>query len=225
MKNEIWLIWKNPETRIRYKVGNLIYDGQYTFKYINPELNDAKSKGFKCFPGFENISEIYQSDSMFPNIKTRLPNTNRSDYLSILNSYNLEKDSSEFEILKATKGRLLTDNYEFVPAFDANKVEFDIAGTRYQKDVKKIKNLIDTNDNLIFELEEDNPFDENAIKVILNKNGNKYCLGYIPRYYSLEIANLLRKKVEYSAMIQSLNFESKINDEHITAFVKLIFNK
>lgn len=225
MKNEMWLIWKNPESRRRYKIGVLIYDCKYTFKYVDPELSDATLTGFKYFPGFEDINKTYQSDDLFANIETRLPNPGRPDYLSVLNSYNLEKDSDKFEILKATKGRLLTDNYEFVPAFDSNKVEFDVAGTRHCDDIKKCKKLIEVNDNLLLELDPDNKFDANAIKVILKKNGNTYHLGYVPRYYTSELTELLKKKVEYSAMIQSLNFESKINDEDITAFVKLIFNK
>lgn len=36
---------------------------------------------------------------------------------------------------------------------------------------------------------------------------------------------MLKGNIEYSAMIQSLNFESEMYDEDIVAFVKLIFNK
>ena len=225
MKKEMWLIWKHPKSRRRYKIGILNYeDGIYKFKYVNPELNDSVEAGFKYFPGFEDINKTYTSDELFANIETRLPNPTRADYLEILNLYNLEKNSSKIDILKATKGRLLTDNYEFVPAFDLNKVEFDVAGTRHCPDVQKCQNIIEVNDKLTLELEPENKQDPNAIKVILNKNGIKYHLGYVPRYYSSCLAELLEKNIEYSAMIQSLNFESEINDEDITAFVKLIFN-
>lgn len=225
MKKEMWLIWKHPESRRRYKIGILTYEeNKYTFKYVDPELNSATEVGFRYFPGFEDINEIYESSELFANIATRLPNTGRADYLEILNSYNLEKDSTQLEILKSTKGRLLTDNYEFVPSFDSNKVEFDVAGTRHCPDVKKCMNLINVNDKLLLELEPDNEYDKKAIKVIFYKNGIKYHLGYVPRYYSSELAQLLENKKEYSAMIQSLNFESEINDEDITAYVKLIIN-
>jgi len=224
MKNEMWLIWKHPESRRRYKIGILTYqENKYQFKYVDPELNNAIAAGVGYFPGFEDVNKIYESEELFANIETRLPNPGRADYLEILNSYNLEKESSKLEILKATKGRLLTDNYEFVPAFDSNKVEFDVAGTRHCPDVKKCSELISINDKLLLELEPDNEFDTNAIKVIFFKNGIKYHLGYVPRYYSSELAKLLENNIEYSAMIQSLNFESEFNDEDITAFVKLIF--
>lgn len=221
----MWLIWKQPESRRRYKVGTLKYDNEeYIFEYTNPELNDAHKAGFEYFPGFDNINEVYKSVELFANIETRLPNPKRPDYLEILNAYNLKKDSSKLEILKATKGRLLTDNYEFVPSFDTDKIEFDVAGTRYCKEIKKCINLIKINDKLLLELEPDNIYDQNAIKVILEKNGKKYHLGYVPRYYAKYLSNLLKNNIKYSAMIQSLNFESKFNDEDINAYVKLIFD-
>ena len=225
MKNEMWLIWKQPETRRRYKVGILKYDNcEYVFEYINPELKDAKEAGFEYFPGFDNTTQIYKSAELFANIETRLPNFKRPDYLEILNAYNLNKDSNKLEILRATKGRLITDNYEFVPSFDTNKIEFDVAGTRHCKDVKKCINLIKVNDKLLLELEPENTYDPNAIKVILEKNGKKYHLGYVPRYYAEYLSDLLKNNIKYSAMIQSLNFESKFNDEDINAYVKLIFD-
>lgn len=45
----------------------------------------------------------------------------------------------------------------------------------------------------------------------------------MPRYYAKELTDLLKNKVEYSAMIQSINFESELTDEDITTYVKLIF--
>lgn len=228
MKKEMWLIWKDPVSRRRYKIGTLVYDkNKYIFNYVNPELNDAIKAGFKYFPGFSDIYKTYESKELFANILTRLPNKSRPDYLEILNSYNLEIDSDDLEILKATRGRLLTDNFEFVAAFDYNKVEFDVAGTRHCKDVKKCveRNLININDKLELELDSTNEYDNNAIKVLFYKDGHKYHLGYVPRYYTEELSKLLKSNILYSAMIQSLNFESEISDEDITAYVKLIFNK
>lgn len=225
MNGDMWLIWKHPETRRRYKIGVLMYnEGKYIFNYINPELDDAIKIGFDYFPGFDDINRQYVSTELFGNISTRLPNVKRPDYLEILNSYGLEKNSTKLEILKATKGRLLTDNYEFVPVFDTKKVEFDVAGTGHCVGAKRCKGLININDKLQLLLEPENIYDKNAIKVIFNKNGKSYHLGYVPRYYSKELSELLKNNIEYSAMIKSLNFDSEIYDEDITAYVKIIFN-
>ena len=106
-----------------------------------------------------------------------------------------------------------------------NKIEFDVAGTNHCPDIKKCKNLIRVNDKLLLELEPQNKSDENAIKILLNKENKIYRLGYVPRYYAKELKELLINNTEYSAMIQSMNFESNISDEYITAFLKLLFAK
>ena len=221
----MWLIWKEPKTRRRYKIGILSKNNnQYEFKYVNPELNDAKKVGFNYYPGFEDINKIYTNNKLFGNIASRLPNCNRPDYLEILNTYNLKKDSSDLEILKATKGRLITDNYEFVESFDLDKIEFDVAGTSHCDDIKECKKYLNINNKLYLEPEPDNNYDENSIKVIYIKDNKKYHLGYVPRYYSKELLEVLNNKVSYSAMIKSLNFNAKLSDEFITTSVKLIFN-
>lgn len=225
MKDELWLIWKEPMSRRRYKIGILNKEGNiYKFCYVNPELNDAKKVGYKYFPGFEDLTKTYESSNLFTNILTRLPNETRPDYLEILNCYNLEKDSNDFEILKATRGRVITDNYEFVPAFDPFKIEFDVAGTSHCADIDECKKYLKINKKLYLEPEPNNINDKYAIKITFKENDKKFHLGYVPRYYSKELSEELNQGVEYSAMIKSLNLESRLNDENITANVKLILN-
>ena len=225
MKEELWLIWKEPVSHREYKVGKLIKsENMYSFSYINPELDDARAASFKYFPGFEDLSKLYESNKLFANILTRLPNSSRPDYLEILNCYNLNIDSNEFDILRATRGRTFTDNYEFVPAFDSSKLEFDIAGTRYCEDIQKCKDMLKVNKKLYLEPEPDNLQDSNAIKIIFKEDDKVYHLGYVPRYYCKELLAELKNGTQYSAMIQSLNLESQLSDENITANVKLILN-
>ena len=225
MNNEFLLIWKEPLSHKRFKIGILIKlkDG-YEFSYVDPELGEARKVGFNFFPGFNDLSKTYKNNELFINIASRLPNKGRIDYLEILNSYNLDKESSDFDILKATRGRTLTDNYEFVPAFDLNKIEFDVAGTRHCKDINKCKDFLKINRVLYLEPEPNNKNDENAVKVVLKENGKLYHLGYVPRYYSKELLNELNKGAKYSAMIQNLKFNSPFSDENIVANVKLIFD-
>ena len=225
MNNELWLIWKEPLSHRRFKIGILIKlnDG-YEFSYVDPELGEARKVGFNFFPGFNDLSKTYKNNELFINIASRLPNKGRIDYLEILNSYNLDKESSDFDILKATRGRTLTDNYEFVPAFALNKIEFDVAGTRHCKDINKCKDFLKINRVLYLEPEPNNKNDENAVKVVLKENGKLYHLGYVPRYYSKELLNELNKGAKYSAMIQNLKFNSPFSDENIVANVKLIFD-
>ena len=94
--NLLWLIWKSPKKRQRYKIGELTResnpdgDFNYIFKYTNPELDDAKSAGFDFFPGFDEHKMEYRSGKLFENIKTRLLNRRRPDFLDLLNKYKVE---------------------------------------------------------------------------------------------------------------------------------------
>ncbi len=223
MKKELWLIWKEPVSHKEYKVGSLIKENnKYIFSYINPDLNDAIKVGFKYFPGFEDLTKTYVNDNLFTNILTRLPNKSRPDYLDILNYYNLEKNSDYFDILKATRGTTITDDYEFVEAFDPSKIEFNVVGTYNCSDVEKCKKYLKINKKLY--LEPENLKDSNEVKIIFKENNKLYHLGYVPRYYCNELLEELKKETKYSAMIQSLKFNSQISDENIIANVKLILN-
>ena len=152
MTNKLWLIWKEPISRRRFTIGLLEKNEKgFFFSYLNPELDEARNNGFSFFPGFDDLNKKYFSSDLFVNISTRLPNRKRPDYLEILNSYDLDSTSTNFEILKATKGGLLTDNYEFVSVFNLNKIEFDIAGMRHAKDLSQCQNDLKENSSLLLE--------------------------------------------------------------------------
>ena len=221
MKKTLWMIWKNPITRDRYRVGTLtIHDNNYDFRY-NTNENDLKNIGFDFFPGFNDINKIYNSQTLFENILNRLPNKNRPDYLKIIEDYGLSESSTDIEILEKTRGRLLTDNFEFVPSFNYDKIEFEVAGTRYSTELKKCKDSIKIGSELLLETEENNKYDKCAVVVKFSV----YKLGYVPRYYSQYLYKLLKEKTPYSAHVINLNFDSKIYDEAITVNVKIKFEK
>ncbi|MFR0822642.1 MAG: HIRAN domain-containing protein [Clostridia bacterium] len=223
MRKELWLIWKEPNTRRRYTVGTLIQDiDGYTFKYFQDTVKSIEKLGFDFFPGFEETEKIYHSNKLFTSILNRLPNPIRTDYETILKSYGLSRNSSEVEILEITKGRLLTDNYEFVPAFNKNKIEFDLAGTRHCQDFEKCRDILKIGDKLILELEDKNKYDENAIVVLFDEE-KRYKIGYVPRYYSKPLAELLKEDVTYSAKVINIKIESLIKDEIISGKVELFF--
>lgn len=223
MKCELWLIWKQPQTRRRYKIGTLIYENNsYTFSY-GDEVREAIKAGFNNFAGFEDIKEIYRSKNLFPNIASRLPNEKRPDYRALLKSFGLTETSSELEILVATKAKLLTDNYEFVEAFNSQKIEFHIVGTRHCPDIEKCSNKLKENMSLILEIDTENKHDKYAIKVSTLIDNTSYHLGFIPRYYSKEIARLLEQHKNYNAIIEDIIYENVFSDEEIIIKVKVAF--
>ena len=217
MKKVFWLIWKNPTTRNRYKVGTLtIHENNFDFRYDKEECN-FKDIEFDFFPGFNDVNKIYSSKSLFENIVTRLPNKNRPDYVELIESYGLNIYSTDIDILEKTRGRLLTDTFEFVLAFNYQNIEFEVAGVRHSSDFKKCKNLLEIGRKLVLEIEGTNKYDKYAIIIKFNE----YKLGYVPRFYSKGLYEALKNNIFYDAYISNLNFNSKIFDEAITVNVKL----
>ena len=90
--------------------------------------------------------------------------------------------------------------------------------------INECKKYLKINKKLYLEPEPDNINDKNAIKIIFKENNKIFHLGYVPRYYCKELLDKLNKGIKYSVMIKSLNLESELSDENITANVKLIFN-
>lgn len=222
---KLLLVWKEPVERKRYVIGELLYDySQYTFRYLKDELNEVLSKGFDFFPGFSELDKEYSSSSIFANIRTRLPNPARPDYLDILNLYDLSLIDDEFKILARTKGRLLTDNFEFIKEFNYDKSKFDIAGTRYYIN-DKLKSVLKVNDKLYLEKDSENNKDKYAVKVIYKSDLGESILGYVPRYYSKNVYEMLDKDIKYSALIEWLNLDMPLSGEEVTISVKLIFNR
>lgn len=216
MKKELWLIWKNKAIHKDYMIGKLIFKNNIYYFSYNDDLKDAIKNGFTYYPGFMELDKTYENDTLFANILTRLPNKSRPDYLDILNFYNLDKNSSIFEILTATKGRCNTDNFEFVESFDTNKVDFDI--DTYNSDIQKCKDLLKVNSKLYL------INDNNDIKVVFNDKNKDYFIGYAPNYYFKYLSNILNQNIKYSAMVQKINLEPELYGESIKLNVKLILN-
>lgn len=229
---ELWLIWRSgkPSDRARYKIGVLKKKGDsYTFQYDKGEdLDSAKQAGFTSFPGFEDYDEEYISDDgLFYNIAARLPKTERDDFLDILNRYDLSASDDQFTMLCATKGCQITDNFEFVPAFDKSKIEFDVAGVDHRQTSELEEaakdGFLTSGAKLILERERGNQYDEFAIKILLPTGKKNVFIGYVPKYYSEHLAKRLDTNTEYSAMIAKVDLGAKIRDEKISAVVRLMF--
>ena len=97
----------------KYAIGNLyITDNkEYVFKYNLENVEKAKQEGFSYIIGFKDINEEYKSQKLFPFFSSRIPSRNRHDIQNILQSLNIE-EYNENQLLRKTKGKLLTDRYE-----------------------------------------------------------------------------------------------------------------
>ncbi|MFA6807556.1 MAG: HIRAN domain-containing protein [Eubacteriales bacterium] len=215
-RDYLLLIWKQPKTRSRYIIGELSKNGQFEFSY-GYEVNAAITVGFELLIAFPNIEKVYENENLFSVFVSRLPDPKRKGIETILNKYGLTEYNS-YELLKRSGARLPIDNLEFIdPIFDFEKGKvvrkFFVAGSRYHlgcegEDCEKSVD-INLNEELYLASEPENEFDKYAIK-ILNESGT--LIGYVPRYYSKIICQLMVDKITISCRVIEINKDMECNE-------------
>ena len=201
--NYLYLIWKDPQTRQNFIIGKLYRGEKYTFEYFK-DVGKAENNGWTKFEVFPE-EKTYESEVLFPVFASRLPDKKRRDIDKILEKYNLS-EYDEFELLRKSGARLPIDTYSFIdPIFPMEQTvqcDFFVMGVRHYmlcqgKDCSLLSG-VNIGDELSFEMEPENNYDANAIKV---KTKLGEALGYVPRYYSAVIGEYLKKGMTYSCKI------------------------
>ncbi len=114
----LYLKWIDYKTNKKYLIGALFRDKEkrkYYFKMSRRHVEKAiKEKAIsKALLPFYDLDKIYESDEIFAIFKVRLPKIEKfsedelKDFLKDLNM----KEYDEFEYLRKTKGRLVTDKF------------------------------------------------------------------------------------------------------------------
>jgi hypothetical protein len=125
MTTKLCLLWQNALTGQWYYVGDLILkdSGVYAFKYNASDepkgLSEALKNGYHLHPTFPEIDKEYESSFLFSAFARRLPDRKRKDYVPVLAELGITQQSTDFELLAATGGRLNSDTYEFVNTYSA----------------------------------------------------------------------------------------------------------
>lgn len=188
----LYLIWKNPQTRLRHIVGTLKRNDKYEFQYSNDAQNCQEKNGFNLLVSFPDINKKYVSDKMFPEFLSRIPGPTRIDIDEILEKYGLTS-YDDFELLKKSGAKTSLDTLEFIdPILNLKSKnitrEFYIAGTRHYC-TKDNEEKIQKGDNVVLIPENTNEVDKNAIKMEINN----IFVGYVPIYYSESVSKYLEK--------------------------------
>lgn len=215
-RDYIYLVWKDIKTRRQYIVGQLSKNGQFEFNY-GFEVSEAIEKGFKLLISFEDIDKVYRSDILFPVFSSRLPDKKRNGLDKILFKYGME-EYDDYKLLKRSGAKLPIDNLEFIdPLLDENSYSvrrfFYLAGPRHYigcDGVDCAKSVeLNTHDILQLVLEPENMYDKNAIKIV---NSNNVHIGYVPRYYSQGVTELINKKSKYSCNVYEIQMDNNCNE-------------
>jgi len=214
-RDYLYLIWKSPETRSNYTVGELSKNGLYEFEYGH-EIEKAIKEGFQLLTSFNDINNKYVSEVLFPVFSSRLPDKKRRDIDEILAKYGL-KEYDEYKLLKKSGARLPIDTIELIdPIFEDEEVierTFYLAGPKHYIgcDGEFCDKSLDLAVDDLLELgrEPDNKFDGFAVKMFSTTGEH---VGYIPRYYSKSVSEAMERGVEFVCTVKEFNKENNCNE-------------
>jgi len=212
---KIYLSWRRGgKGTHRYLVGELIRQagGLFTFQYDAAEVAKAKEEGFSNYPEFKDTdaSIKYAGDleSIFSLRLMPESRADRNDYLNFWVASNADYDW--FDELALTQGKLATDTFEFLGAYDYNINGFqfvtDLAALSH---VKPSVTLVEPNDELEFELEPGNVRDGYAVKIMKGATH----IGYVKRGHNLYFQNANPNRLKL--VVRGIDKNGELNQLYI----------
>lgn len=95
--------WQHPKSRAIRPVGILTCaESGFDFRYLS---SASQVDGFRPFLGFEDLTGVYRSSTLFPLFSQRIMGANRPDYAGYLATLGLATGADEWEVLSRSEGR------------------------------------------------------------------------------------------------------------------------
>ncbi len=206
----VFVIWKDIEDGMWYPVAKLTRDkGIYRFNYTQ----GSKHPNFISFPKMKDKTKVYVSNELFSFFQNRLLPQNRPEFRKMINWSGMTTDGyDELDMLSISGGARQTDEYRVIAlpecsGVDEYKIRFFISGIRYLEsfNLHRISDLI-PGEKLLFEFEEDNEFDCNAVYATTS-DSERVKIGYCPKYFNCDIRELLNNPAleEYKLTVVQVN--------------------
>jgi hypothetical protein len=167
----IQLIWRPGKGSRRISVGIIRKnesDG-VRFQYNISGVEAAKKLGFEHYEGFPDTKKVY-TENVLQIFGQRLIKTERTDSKDFYDFWNVDvsKAKHKFYMLAFTQGLLPTDNFEFLADFNPIKNLSFVTEITNLTELQICADKIAVGDILTYELEPENLFDKNAVKVFKN---------------------------------------------------------
>ncbi len=180
--DKIYVSWRKGQDRRRHIIGVLgqTTDGRYEFAYDPTEVEKAKQEGFGPYTEFPDTKETYNGN-VLDIFAQRLIKSERPDIQNFYSFWEIEPQFVEdkFYLLAHTQGLLPTDNFEFLADYSVVEgLHFvtELAGlSKYQLPSDSLK----PGDILRFEVDNENEFDSEAVKVYKDE----LLVGYIKKIH------------------------------------------
>ncbi|MEY2702035.1 MAG: hypothetical protein RLY43_668 [Bacteroidota bacterium] len=164
----IQLIWRPGKGSRRISIGSIKKnetDG-VRFQYNASGVEQAKKIGFEHYEGFPDTEKVY-TENVLQIFGQRLIKSERSDLQDFYDFWNIDKTKvkHKFYMLAFTQGLLPTDNFEFLADFNPVKNLTFVTEIANLTELQIDSSAVKTGDSLRYELEPENEFDKNAVKV------------------------------------------------------------
>lgn len=209
----IYLCWRKGLGERRHIVGILkrnATDG-VKFSYLQEGVKKAQNDGFTIYTEFPDLVKTYNGSALEV-FGQRIMKSERSDINDFLSFWEISPKfkNDKYYLLARTQGLNPSDNFEFLADYNPIKglcFMTDLAGL---SKLNLPKGSINIGDELSFEKEPKNEFDQYAVKV--SYKGQQ--IGYIKKIHS---------KVFYKAGGENLKIKVKALDQN--GMIKRIFVK
>ncbi|MFC0604958.1 HIRAN domain-containing protein [Winogradskyella pulchriflava] len=174
----IFLVWRKGRGGRRITIGVIKRNASegVRFQYVQEGLAEALKLGFKHYEGFPDTDKVY-TENVLDIFGQRIIRSERNDVKDFYNFWQIDRKYKEddFYMLAYTQGLLPTDNFEFLADFNPIKGLSFITEIAGLSTYKIPSNFISVGDRLVYLLEKNNEYDNNA--VVLTKANKK--LGYV----------------------------------------------
>lgn len=190
----LFVAWQDPETRRWLPVGRLSRKGDdYRFVYTR---GAEVSERFVPFGRMTDLHSAYIAADLFPLFANRLLPKSRPEYGDFLRWLGLDAESDDaLDQLASSGGGRATDSLQVFPRPEPTPdnryvVEYFGHGIRYMSpDSRRRIEVLEPGEPLYLVPDIQNRFDDDAL--LMRTDDPISCVGYCPRFYSAEVAELL----------------------------------
>ena len=208
---KLYLGWYGENRRSWYPVGQFAVSGdEYVFYYLAGAIKARQEAGFRGVFQFPDFERTYRSRELFAFVSNRVMSPRRPDYEDHARRLGLETEGLRpFDILSRSYGRRMTDTYELyaAPERDGDTIELDFfaRGVRYlDKSLQEFWTNAAPEPPLYLRRERNNQYDRFATEVC---DADDRKLGYLPRYYTESLSQVVDASCEYRLELLQHNRE------------------
>jgi hypothetical protein len=214
--DKIYVSWRKGQGHRRYIVGVLQQSdaGTFSLTYDGGVIEKAKQEGFAPYTEFPDVTKIYNG-TVLDIFAQRLIKSERPDVQIFYNFWEIEPQfiDDKFYLLGHKQGLLPTDNFEFLADYNiVPNLHFltELAGlSTYQLS----GNSLSVGDILRFEIDKENKYDNEAVKVFKGSLE----IGYVKKIHCKVFHKPGAEKLKLS--VKALDKNGKIKK----VFIKVSF--